>query len=114
LDPFCRCGTTVEAAQALNRRWIGIDISYYAVRLIEKRIRVKFADAPPVPIDGTPADFKSAEALADNDKYGFQQVFFSPKENWSRHRKDTTKIPDSSIERTAPTMRCIFSELGKT
>ena len=27
LDPFCGCGTTVAAAQALKRRWIGIDIT---------------------------------------------------------------------------------------
>lgn len=73
LDPFCGCGTTSEAAQDLKRNWIGIDISYYAVRLIEKRIRLKFPGAPPVPIDGIPADLKSAEALADNDRYGFQQ-----------------------------------------
>src|SRR5581483_2129302 len=25
LDPFCGCGTTVEAAQHLERDWIGID-----------------------------------------------------------------------------------------
>lgn len=27
LDPFCGCGTTVHAAQKLNRRWIGIDVT---------------------------------------------------------------------------------------
>jgi len=27
LDPFCGCGTTIMAAQKLNRRWIGIDIN---------------------------------------------------------------------------------------
>jgi len=27
LDPFCGCGTTILAAQKLNRRWIGIDIN---------------------------------------------------------------------------------------
>ncbi len=29
LDPFCGCGTTVDAANRLDRRWIGIDISPY-------------------------------------------------------------------------------------
>jgi adenine specific DNA methylase Mod len=35
LDPFCGCGTTIDAAQKLGRRWIGIDITYLAVDLIE-------------------------------------------------------------------------------
>lgn len=39
LDPFCGCGTTVATAERLNRRWIGIDISPTAVRLMERRVR---------------------------------------------------------------------------
>jgi site-specific DNA-methyltransferase (adenine-specific) len=27
LDPFCGCGTTIEAAQRLDREWIGIDVA---------------------------------------------------------------------------------------
>lgn len=42
LDPFCGCGTTIDAAQRLNRRWIGIDITFIAVDLIEKRLRHTF------------------------------------------------------------------------
>ena len=38
LDPFCGCGTTVAAAQALKRRWIGIDITHLAIGLIKKRL----------------------------------------------------------------------------
>lgn len=38
LDPFCGCGTTVAVAQRMNRRWIGIDISPTAVKLMERRI----------------------------------------------------------------------------
>ena len=31
LDPFCGCGTAVAAAQQLNRRWLGIDVTHLAV-----------------------------------------------------------------------------------
>ena len=26
LDPFCGCGTTIDAAEKLGRKWIGIDV----------------------------------------------------------------------------------------
>ena len=38
LDPFCGCGTTVQVAQSLNRRWIGIDITHLAIGLIKNRL----------------------------------------------------------------------------
>ncbi len=38
LDPFCGSGTTLEAAQKLNRQWIGIDISTTAEALIKQRV----------------------------------------------------------------------------
>jgi site-specific DNA-methyltransferase (adenine-specific) len=37
LDPFCGCGTTIAAAQILARRWIGIDISPFAIELIRRQ-----------------------------------------------------------------------------
>jgi site-specific DNA-methyltransferase (adenine-specific) len=43
LDPFCSCGTTIAAAQALNRRWIGIDITNLAITLIRSRLTDTFA-----------------------------------------------------------------------
>jgi len=39
LDAFCGCGTTMEAAQKLGRRWIGIDISQSAIRVVEQRLQ---------------------------------------------------------------------------
>jgi DNA modification methylase len=38
LDPFCGCGTAMATAQKLRRKWIGIDISPTAIKLIEKRV----------------------------------------------------------------------------
>jgi DNA modification methylase len=37
LDPFCGSGTTLDAAQRLNRRWIGIDRSDVAVDIAYTR-----------------------------------------------------------------------------
>ena len=39
LDPFCGCGTSVAAAENLNRSWIGIDITYSAIAAIQERFR---------------------------------------------------------------------------
>jgi hypothetical protein len=71
LDPFCGCGTTIHAAQKLNRKWIGIDITHLAISLIQKRLRDAFG---PIEIDihGTPKDLDGARALAVQDKYQFQ------------------------------------------
>src|SRR3954466_9895311 len=44
LDPFCGCGTTVDAAHRLKRKWVGIDITYIAVDLITKRLQHTFGD----------------------------------------------------------------------
>lgn len=38
LDPFCGCATTCVAAERLERRWIGIDISYKAYELVKERL----------------------------------------------------------------------------
>jgi DNA modification methylase len=38
LDGFCGCGTALVSAQNLSRRWIGIDISPTACRVMAKRL----------------------------------------------------------------------------
>jgi site-specific DNA-methyltransferase (adenine-specific) len=38
LDPFCGCGTTIAVAERLKRRWIGIDISSTAMRIMSRRL----------------------------------------------------------------------------
>lgn len=72
LDPFCGCGTTVHAAQKLNRRWIGIDITHLAIRLIERRLREAF---PGISFEthGVPKDLAGARALAEKDKHEFEK-----------------------------------------
>ncbi|MGH6794709.1 MAG: DNA methyltransferase [Methylocella sp.] len=72
LDPFCGCGTTVHAAQKLNRRWIGIDVTHLAIHLIKRRLKDAF---PKISFDiaGVPKDLDGARALALQDKYEFQK-----------------------------------------
>ncbi|MFH0779490.1 MAG: site-specific DNA-methyltransferase [Parcubacteria group bacterium] len=38
LDCFCGSGTTLLAAQELNRKWIGIDQSEQAIKIVKKRL----------------------------------------------------------------------------
>lgn len=38
LDPFCGCATTCVAAERLDRRWIGIDVSAHAAYLVIQRL----------------------------------------------------------------------------
>lgn len=37
-DPFCGCATTLVAAEKLNRRWLGIDVSEQSAQEIKKRM----------------------------------------------------------------------------
>ena len=47
LDPFCGCGTTIAAAQRLDRRWIGIDITHLAISLIRHRLADAYGEQRP-------------------------------------------------------------------
>ena len=38
LDPFCGCGTAIAVAQKTGRRWIGIDVSPVACRVMKQRL----------------------------------------------------------------------------
>jgi site-specific DNA-methyltransferase (adenine-specific) len=42
LDPFCGCGTSIAAAQAGARRWIGIDSNRVAIDLTRQRLADAF------------------------------------------------------------------------
>ena len=71
LDPFCGCGTAVVAAQKLNRKWIGIDITHLAINLMRNRLKDSFGIKAEV--IGEPADLGGAKELASQpDKYQFQ------------------------------------------
>lgn len=75
LDPFCGCGTTIDAAVRMRRRWIGIDITYIAIDLIRNRLR----QAHGTEIDdqysvlGVPADLAAAHDLFARNPFDFER-----------------------------------------
>ncbi len=75
LDPFCGCGTTIEAAQELDRHWLGIDITYISIDLIQKRLRGRYGDtiAATFTTDGIPRDMEGAHALFAKSPFDFER-----------------------------------------
>lgn len=68
LDPFCGCGTTIEAAQNLKRKWIGIDICMLSTNLIEERLKNKYkllSKGKDYTIDGMPITMEQVKALIE-------------------------------------------------
>lgn len=70
-DPFCGCGTTIDAAETLKRQWVGIDVTHYAITLIERRLKAWHKEAT-YTVNGRPTDMAGAVNLADRDKHQFQ------------------------------------------
>ncbi|MDR3233324.1 MAG: restriction endonuclease [Planctomycetaceae bacterium] len=81
LDAFCGCGTTVDAAQSLKRKWIGIDITYQAVSLILKRLKDRYGKKiiNKITLSGIPKDLESASALAHKQDDRLRKEF----EKWA-------------------------------
>ena len=71
LDPFCGCGTALDAAEKLHREWIGIDITHLAINVIKKRLRDRYPDVK-FEVIGEPKDLEGARELAKQDRYQFQ------------------------------------------
>jgi len=69
LDPFCGCGKAVVAANKLNRRWAGIDISPFAIDLICNQRFPEFK----VPTEGYPYDLAGARKLAREQPFRFEK-----------------------------------------
>jgi len=72
LDPFCGCGTTIDAAEKLEREWIGIDITYLAIRTIKKRLLDNHGPDVKYVEEGEPTTMQEADALAAVDPLDFQ------------------------------------------
>ena len=98
LDPFCGCGTAVAAAQKLNRRWIGIDITHLAVALMKNRLKTghDLVAGKDYEVVGEPVDVGSAKALAEQDRFQFQYWAMSLLE--ALPRGDEKKGADRGID----------------
>ena len=72
LDPFCGCGTAIAAAQQLNRRWVGIDITHLAITLIKHRLHNAYGKEVDFKVMGEPEDMAGARELGRSDPYQFQ------------------------------------------
>ncbi len=75
LDPFCGCGTTIDAAQRLGRTWVGIDVTYIAVDLIEKRLLHTFGASvsDTYEVLGIPRDLDGARRLFEQSPFDFER-----------------------------------------
>lgn len=72
LDPFCGCGTTIAAAQALERQWLGIDITHLAISLIRNRLNETFPGLA-FKVVGEPTTSDGAAALALSNRHEFEK-----------------------------------------
>lgn len=64
LDPMCGCGTAIAVSHKLKRRWIGIDVSPTACKLMVKRMRklkVKITEDDLIGLPRTLAQVKKME-----------------------------------------------------
>jgi site-specific DNA-methyltransferase (adenine-specific) len=71
-DFFCGCGTTITVAERLKRKWIGVDISHLAVKLMANRLINAFGKDVKTTFEifGFPKDIDSAKELAENTSGG--------------------------------------------
>ena len=67
LDPMCGCGTAIVVAQKLGRKWIGIDVSPSACKLMLSRMRK--TGAQDIQVEGLP---KTIDQLRDLQPFEFQ------------------------------------------
>jgi len=112
LDAYCGCGTTIDAAQKLKRKWIGIDITYQSIAVILKRLEDTYGKKilEGIKLNGIPKDVKSATALANRKDDRLRKEF----EKWAvltytnnRAIINEKKGADAGIDGTA------FFKVGK-
>ncbi|HEY0006386.1 MAG TPA: DNA methyltransferase [Pyrinomonadaceae bacterium] len=97
LDAFCGCGTTIDAAEGLHRRWIGIDISPVAISLMKRRMTETYKNQlSSFEILGVPKDEPSAIKLWQENAFAFQDWWLMEYDVFST--TFGTKGPDKGID----------------
>jgi len=72
LDPFAGCGTAIVEAHRARRKWIGIDITYWAIHTIIEYMTDEFGTID-IPVYGRPTTLDEAIHLAQMDTAKFEQ-----------------------------------------
>lgn len=100
LDPFCGCGTAIEAAEELGRRWKGIDLTIKALGPIEGRLEARWGRAVQdrYEVFGAPTTLAEATALAERDKYQFQWWAFGTLRGRGLESSERKKGADEGID----------------
>jgi DNA modification methylase len=77
LDAYCGCGTTISVAERLQRKWIGIDITYQSISVIVERLKDNYGEniIEEFSLNGIPKDFDSAVALANKNDDRIRKEF---------------------------------------
>jgi DNA modification methylase len=107
LDPFCGCGTAIVVAHKLGRRWIGIDVSPTACKLMAKRMRSVRARITEI---GLP---KTTEELKAIQPFEFQNWVFEKLHGRVNPRKVGDMGIDGWVELDVPCQVKQSDEVGR-
>ncbi|MDR2485920.1 MAG: site-specific DNA-methyltransferase [Treponema sp.] len=105
-DPFCGCGTTIEASIKNNRQWIGCDIAIHSIKLIQNMRIQKYGLNEPVDyeIEGIPQSVEQARYLFEQDPFQFQYWAVERTGGFCSNKKTADKGIDGRL----------YFETGKT
>jgi len=114
-DFFCGCGTTIAVAQRLGRRWIGIDISPTAIKVIKDRFKkglegtggrvARITEGIDYTVVGMPTTVEEVKKL---EPFEFQNWVIN--EMGARHSRK--KIGDMGLDGYYPRGSLFYSEAG--
>jgi len=92
LDAFCGCGTTLAVAKRLNRKYVGVDISPTACRLVANRIDYLIGEIVGLPLTG--------EEIAALTGHEFQNAIINALDTSGRTIKVSGRGADGGIDGT--------------